>query len=62
MPTEAKVYFASGGQININKLEEQIMTHRHGQKLMEKMVDKFHWTSAIFQSIDWKDHGEVVKK
>ena len=62
MPTKAKVYFASGGQININKLEEQIMANRHGQKLKKKLMEKFHWTTATFQCIDWKNHGEAVKK
>ena len=52
MPTEVKVYFASKGQISVDKLDDQIMKHRHGEKLKKKLMEKFHWSPANFQSID----------
>ena len=62
MPTEIKVYFASKGQIIINKLEEQIMSHRHGKKLERKLKEKIHWDTETSQHIDWHNHGEAVRK
>ena len=56
MPTEVKVYFASKVQTSVDKLEDQIMKHRHGEKLRKKLSEKFHWSSANFHSIDWQNH------
>jgi len=62
IPTEAKVYLSSKGQINIGILEDHIMIHRHGEKIEKKLKDKFNWSSEKFQRIDWHNHGEVVRK
>ena len=62
MLTEVKVYFASEKQICVEKLDNQIMLHRHGKKLKKKLIEKFHWPPDVFQSIDWKNHGEAVRK
>ena len=53
IPTAANVYFSSKGQTNIGALEEQIMKHRHEEKMKQKMIEKFDWTDGIFQKIDW---------
>mmetsp|Transcript_28596 Transcript_28596/g.57114 ORF Transcript_28596/g.57114 Transcript_28596/m.57114 type:complete len:132 (+) Transcript_28596:358-753(+) len=60
MPTEVKVYFPSKDQISVDTIDDQIMKHRHGGKLKKKLMGKFHWSLANFQSIDWKNHGDAV--
>ena len=41
MPTIARVYFVSKGQINISMLENQISEHYRGENLRIKLQDKF---------------------
>ena len=61
MSEDTGAYLKINGQVNMGKIKDHIIGHKHGKPCRDKMMQKFKWEERTMNEIDWNSHSQAVR-